>query len=302
MRNILLLLSLLPCITAFPCINMVDRVPGVSQEHVEFYALGHVELDTDSLNAFIRFRKDQCVERLRTECNDLVIAYFFSKQFSSALELSTRLVARYPKNYSVVITHAAALELNGNIAEATSFMEQAIALNPKSHKGSEWIHVNLLKQRLEGEAGVSPWALIGMDLRPDSALVKPDSVDLKALVKQIHYQVNDRMYFTPEHDPLFGALVFAYADLLHLNGYRNQAKREYERAATYGYTFVRKKSILMEQTAVADSVEQPVLAIEPLAPTASEGNGILTWTFAILIGFALVLGLGLLWRTTRLRR
>ncbi|MBK8498031.1 MAG: hypothetical protein IPL52_04250 [Flavobacteriales bacterium] len=299
MHYLLHLLLILASLPAFSCINMVERVPGVSQEAVEFYAIGHVVVDQDSLLSYIVEKKAACDGQASRACNDMVIAYLFAKQFSSALALSTRLVAKYPQDYNVVITHAAALELNGQVADAIPYMEKAIALNPGSHKGSEWIHLNLLRQRLKGDSGVSPWALIGVELRPDSTLVEPDGVDLKSLVKQVHYQVNDRMYFTPDHDPLFGALVFAYADLLHLNGYRNQAKRAYELAAAYGYTFRPVARIAVaEVVASAEPPAQQLAATPPRSPEPKK-NPLAEWVAGIFIGLIVLLVVGFVWKNSR---
>ena len=299
MRHLITSAMALASPLAFACINMIERVPGVMLEHVEFYALGRVEVDPDSLLSFIVEKRAACDLQGTRECNDLVIAYLFAKQFNAALARSTRLIAQYPKDYDVVITHAAALELNGKTAEAIPFMEQAIALNPGSHKGSEWIHLNLLRQRLNGAQGVSPWALIGISLRPDSTLIKPDSVDLKALVKQVHYQVNDRMFFAPEHDPLFGALVFAYADLLHLNGYRNQAKREYERAAAYGYTY--RPTVLMASQEIVPSREAQHQRSAALPATSQERKKSMLgeWLAGIFIGLVVLLVVGFIWKNSR---
>ena len=300
MRILHLLATLLIATATHACINMTERISGVKMEDVEFYNIGSVEVDKDSVLAFIRRNGEGCGAGINKNCNDLVIARLFMRQFAAALDLSTKLVARHPKDYGIVITHAAALELNGKIREAIPFMEQAIALNPKSHKGSEWIHLNLLKQRLNGEAAISPWALIGYDLRPDSLPTKPDSVVLRALVKQVHYQVNDRIFFTPKNDPLFGALVFAYADLLYLNGYRNQAKREYERAASYGFTYKHSTPVL---ELVEAPPAAPVAEVKAaLPPPPQEKSRTAEWLAGIFIGAIMIAVVAFIWKNSRMDR
>ncbi len=216
--------------------NFTERIPGIGIEDVEFYSLGEVEIDQELVAAFIAEKKIACAGRMVPSCSDLVIAYLFTKEYESALLLSTELVSEFTDEYNVVITHAAALELNGKPAEAIPFMERALELNSGSHKGSEWIHLSLLKERVRG--GVpDPWALIGVKLRPDSALMFRSHVDYKQLLRQVHFQVNDRRFFTPVHDPLYGALLFTYADLLQLNHYRSQAKQIYDLAKAYGFSY-----------------------------------------------------------------
>lgn len=200
---------------------------------VEGYSIGGIDINGKILKEFIQRRTSACGLALNKTCNDLVIGQLYAKDFPTALALSTKLVVKYPDDYSVVITHAAALELNGKIAEAMAFMKRALELDPHSHRDSEWIHLNFLEQRLKGTN--SPSALIGVDLRPSDSLTIPNGKDLKQLLSQVNYQVNDRMFFTPKHDPLFGALLFAYADLLYLNDYRSIASDIYELAKEYGY-------------------------------------------------------------------
>lgn len=300
MRHLLFPSLLLASLPAHPCINMVERVPGVSQEAVEFYDVGHVVVDQDSLLSYIVEKKAVCDRQVSYECNDLVIAYLFARQFGSALDLSTRLAAKYPQDYNVMITHAAALELNAMVSEAIPFMEKAIALNPRSHKGSEWIHLNLLRQRLKGDPGVSPWALIGIDLRPDSLLTKPEGLDVKALVKQVHYQVNDRIFFTPAHDPLFGAMLFAYADLLELTGYRNQAKWARERSTSYGFSYSSMPS-LPAAVAPADSSTHREATLAPAPPPSPkrEPSATAEWAAGLFIGLVVLLVVGFVWKNSR---
>lgn len=266
MRRYLLPLLLLASVHVHACLNMIERIPGVAFEHVMFYDIGSVEVDPDSLASFIRSKERTCGDKPSMGCNDLVIGWLFQKNFKKALNLSTRLVAKFPNTYSVVITHAAALELNGKPAEAIPFMKHALELEPKSHKGSEWIHLNLLQQRVLGEAGVDPWKLIGSDLRPLGTLAAPAGTDVKALLRQVHYQVNDRLFFTPTDDRLFGALLFAYADLLELNGYKSQAARMRERSANYGYVFAK------DTRAGAGSKEEAAAPPEQRAASATTGT------------------------------
>ncbi len=273
------------------CMNFTERIPGIGIEDVEFYRLGMVEIDRGTLHAYITEKGAVCGKRPGRACSDLVIAHLYAKQFAAGLALSTELVHALPNEYTVVITHAAALELNGKAAEAIPFMKRALDLNSGSHKGSEWIHLNLLKARVRG--GVpDPWTLIGIDLRPDSAPHAPPDVDLKQLVKQVHFQVNDRHFFTPENDTLFGALMFAYADLLTLNGYRSQAKAIYEMAHGYGFTY--SKSLEEASLVAADTLRsmEPVVPTEVVmsTPDANEkGVGRILWLVLALVGGGLAL-------------
>ena len=234
-----LLAALICCCLLAPevkgCLNGYDAVPGVFVEEAAVHHIGEVIIDKQALQAFLKSSANTCATAPGERCNDRVIALLFAEQFDRALELSSILAARFPDEYNVRITHAVALELKGNYNEALQHMDAALALNPEAHKGSEWIHRNILLQRIAGHAQVDPKDLIGVDLRAGGQLHLPEGVDGASLLAQVHYQVSDRMHFTPEHDPLFGTLLMAYADLLHLNKYRKIAKEHRELALRYGF-------------------------------------------------------------------
>jgi tetratricopeptide (TPR) repeat protein len=269
----------------------------VGIEAVEAYSLGMVEVNSDSLFTYIEHKSRSCGEKLEKGCNDLVIAHLYAKDFPTALALSLKLIAKFPNDYNVVITHAAALELNGKPTEAIPFMERALALNPKSHSGSEWIHLNLLKQRAKGS--IDPWGLIGVDLRPGGELTKPAGSNLEQLMVQVHYQVNDRGYFTPSSDPLFGALVFAYGDLLHLNGYKSQAKRMYEMAKDHGYDGPQARAASMDSVASPAPWEAKRDEAEAIPPALQKEKSPATfygWAFVVAAAAGMTL---FIWRNSK---
>lgn len=299
MRNLLVVLIALTAAhgSAKACINMLEPVPGVTMDMVQPHELANVEVDRSALITFIRERGMSCSSTLAKGCNDLVIAHLFAKDFPSALLLSAKLVASYPNDYSVVITHAAALELNGRPGDAIPFMERALELNPKSHLGSEWIHLNLLKQRVNGI--IDPWALIGMDLRPDGQLTVPADAELEGLLAKVHYQVNDRQYFTVLPDTLFGALVFAYADLLQLNAYKNPAKRMYDLAREHGYSGPRANTASVDTTrsrTPANAERTMSDAIPPAQPKEKSSSTFYGWAFVVVAAAGMTV---FIWRNSK---
>lgn len=233
-------LTAVVCLSAssvFGCINGYQPIPGVFVEDSKVGSLGYTRIDRDELTAFILNSSTRCAGQLDKSCNDLVIALIYNGGYSSGLDLSTRLAKIFPDEYNVVITHAAALELNGMYEESLSFMKRAIKLNPRSHLGSEWIHVNILEHLISDRfVTPDPAEIIGVDLRPGSVLTNPNHQGLDSVLEQLHYQINDRLFFAQERmDPLFGAMLYAYADLLFLKGEKLQAAQFYEFAEEYKF-------------------------------------------------------------------
>ncbi|HRH38942.1 MAG TPA: hypothetical protein PK760_11380, partial [Flavobacteriales bacterium] len=112
MRSLSFAVFLLASFGSSACMNMMQRVPGVEYEHVEFYWIGRTTVDEDSVRAFIRQAEEKKLKDGR-EWNDVAIAHLYLKEYDAGLKITTKLVAKHPKDYSIVITHAAALELNG---------------------------------------------------------------------------------------------------------------------------------------------------------------------------------------------
>lgn len=218
------------------CINEYSPIPGVFIEEVGVVELGYIELDRDALLDFIISARDSCSEKPTKYCNDHVVALLYMGAYRSAYDRSASLVEQYPGEYNILITHAVACELAGSSQEALAYLERAIELNPGSHKGSEWIHRNILKARAAHNYSPRPFDLIGLELRSDSLMEPAFRPMLDTLLTQLHYQVNDRMYFARKgDDPVFGAMLFAYADLLYLTDRRSISARYYDLAMNYGF-------------------------------------------------------------------
>jgi tetratricopeptide (TPR) repeat protein len=56
---------------------------------------------------------------------------------------------KYPKDYNIAANLGTAYELVGYNTKALEFIQKAVAINPSSHFGSEWIHINLLKEKMK---------------------------------------------------------------------------------------------------------------------------------------------------------
>jgi len=167
-------------------------------------------------------------------CSDLVIAYFYAGEFNKALELSTRLIAKFPRKYEVVMTYAAALELTGNFKEALRYIEKGIALNSASHENSEWIHVAILKDRIAGGTSTS---ILGLDFgNGEYPLLPKGLTNKRQTLEQLSFQLTERYYFIPKSDRQFGVLLVEYANLLYVNNFKTAAKQFHNMAADYGYT------------------------------------------------------------------
>lgn len=210
--------------------NEVQPLQGIEKPETKPGFLVKPTIDDEKLKNYISMSEHMCGEDVK--CSDLVIAYLYAGKYEEALKLSTTLAVKHPKTYEVVMTHAAALELNGKYDEALAMLKKGIKINPKSHKNSEWIHVKILEDRV---AGGTSGSLLGLDFGNGSEPVAPAKVDVKKQLEQLHFQLAERIHFIPKEDKQFGSLLNDYAKLLHVNGNKDAAKKYGEMAKEYGY-------------------------------------------------------------------
>ncbi len=231
MRSIVLIGMLFTALVGFSCMNELAIINGVSKVKRNAWELIKPTVEKTELANYILGAEKMCGEELG--CSDLVIAYFYAGEFKKALDLSTRLVAKFPRKYEVVMTHAAALELNGNYTEALRFIEKGMAINPSSHENSEWIHVAILKDRIAGGTANS---ILGFDFGSGDYPILPEVIKNKRqTLEQLSFQLTERYYFIPKSDRQFGVLLYEYANLLYLNNFKTASREYYDMASEYGF-------------------------------------------------------------------
>lgn len=215
------------------CINYYNVIPGISRESTDIYSIGEVRVNHAELMEYVIKKKKLC-ESLDTGCSDIVIGYLYLKNYKEALSLSKDLVKKYPREYNVVMTHAAALELNGFLAEAHRYISLGITLNPSSHRGSEWIHLKILEYSMKDHCAADS-SLMGLDFGDGSVPEFKNSREVDNLLRQVHYQITDRLYFTGDKDPVMASLLYDYANLLYLSDYKTVSLDYFILASEYGY-------------------------------------------------------------------
>lgn len=235
-KNLTFFLFALLSLNIFACFNEISKIPGIQNgitypDNLNGWELWKPDIDKAALRSYIARSEKTCGDDVT--CSDLVIAYCYNHQFDKALQLSARLVKKYPSRYEVVMTHAAALELNGRFREALAFIRTGMRIDPHSHKDSEWIHVKILEACI---AGGAPNTIIGFDFGNGNEPDTPKGIaNVRQLVDQIHFQLTERYYFIPQDDPQFGALLHDYANLLYLANFKTVSREYYDLAIAYGF-------------------------------------------------------------------
>lgn len=157
-------------------------------------------------------------------------------KYDEALNLYLNIEKIKPNRYSTASNLGTLYELMGENQKAYNWIKKSIAINPKSHEGSEWLHLKILEAKIKNINTVSGQFLIntnfGTSREPKTKL---STKEIDELVKSIYFQVNERMSFIEPKDKIISILLFELGNLAELLGKHNSALDTYRTAREYGY-------------------------------------------------------------------
>lgn len=169
-----------------------------------------------------------------------------------AIKMLRDLYETHPREYNILANLATALELAGQSKEAHELLEKAIALNPASHYGSEWIHLRILEQKIATQPDYKQIIQLGVGnfstWITDKKYVFPRPAD--SLKLQLAYQLHERIAFIAPPDAIIGQLVFDFADIVAKNDSLEAAIPFYNYAA--GYSTALKDSVAARKEAIKE--------------------------------------------------
>lgn len=166
---------------------------------------------------------------------------------AKAVRLLEALYKDHPTEYNILANLGTAYEVVGQPQKALDMLKKAVAINPASHFGSEWIHINILEQKVAANPdyrkiiGLSPGAKYDKSIPADSLMV------------QLAYQLHERIGFIAPPDPIVGQLVKDFADLVAMVHSSSKAQEFYAYAVKYDSTILLQKPV--EKAVVKDTAQ-----------------------------------------------
>ncbi|RTL09854.1 MAG: tetratricopeptide repeat protein [Flavobacteriaceae bacterium] len=187
--------------------------------------------------------------------SDVGVVLILQKKYNEAIKLYNEIEKSHPNRYSTASNLGTIYELTGDNINALKWIEKSVKINTKSHNGSEWIHVNILKAKVNGLNFLSQ-NIINTDFSfesfPKTDLTKNN---LSSLRFQIYFQLNERMSFIKEKDKSIAVLLFDLANIDYLLGKKSsQYKELYKMAIDYGFDkkFVEDRLNAIEKQELAN--------------------------------------------------
>ncbi len=289
MKKILIIILVLTFGTAVACLNEYRTL--LTGEVIESELGGggpyFLELDTAELQKkLISLDSLYKIDKSHETLSDYGVILIYLGRFNEAIELYHKIERQRPGLYPTAANIGTAFELVGQNDSAYYYIKKAIAIDPKSHEGSEWIHVKILeaKKNLALDANyLEHNSILALDFGDDEKPVDPKTTDLYLLEQQLNFQLAERMTFVKPLDPIVGQLLFDLGNIQALTRDVQSALECYEYASQYGY-----KNYVMDKR---------IGAFKPLALKATVANeaayGAKKYPWLTLIGIG-VLGLGLI--------
>ncbi|NVK03875.1 MAG: tetratricopeptide repeat protein [Flavobacteriia bacterium] len=238
MKKILLSLTLALSIgISFACINEYTTLLSgdvVFGEHTE----GRVwpkKIDTTSLASLSEELSAAYDSTGSIEAySDYAAALVYLGEYQTAKKVYEEIESIQPNLYTTASNLGTIYELIGKPDSALIWIERAIALNPESHGGSEWIHIKILEFKLYKDADIQS-SILGLDFGDSAIPSNPHQYDLQELERQIKHQLRERITLVKPKNQIVGNLCFDYGNIVAQTLNIESALESYALAQEYGF-------------------------------------------------------------------
>jgi hypothetical protein len=147
---------------------------------------------------------------------DYAVALMCVGRAPEAVKILVALEVERPGVYTTAANLGTAYELTGNLEAALKWISTGIERNPASHQGSEWLHVAILRTKLNLRRDAA-W------LETHSVLDLADRREPAEIVQAIDYQLGERTQFVAPEDAVVCDLYYQAA--LNVQGEKAAERR-----------------------------------------------------------------------------
>lgn len=167
--------------------------------------------------------------------SDCGVVLILQKEYLKAKDIYLKIEQIKPNRYSTASNLGTVYELLGQNENALHWIKKAIAINPRSHRNSEWLHAKILEAKIKGEPFITSDFLLNTDFgtepNPQSSLTSGELINLR---EALHYQLNERMSFIKPEDKIVAQLLFDLGNVCVLTNEKIAAVAIYNKAKEYG--------------------------------------------------------------------
>lgn len=216
------------------CLNSYDdKVEGMEPDPTSITFESQAKRDEFYQNELEKFLKKYPKPKTVEEQNDYAVRLIYNGKYKKAIKILLEIEKSKPNLSNTAVNLGTAYELLGQNENAKFWIEKGLKINPSVHRGSEWIHLNILKAKLANAD--SKWIrenpILELDfgsgyfpkLSHDSNL-KWDIDSIDRLAYQAKLQLRERRKFIFGHDLTMARLAYESANVEVLRGQMYEAK------------------------------------------------------------------------------
>jgi tetratricopeptide (TPR) repeat protein len=171
--------------------------------------------------------------------SDYGVMLIYNGQYTKAQNIFKEIEAKKPGLYATAANLGTVNELLGQDQQAYKWIKRAIEINPKSHHGSEWIHLKILDAKVHAHGNPDYYRthdILGLNFGSDKIPSRKVSRDLYKVKEQLYDQLAERLTFIKPKDPIVAQLLFDAGNITAITDDVKTALEVYAQAREYGYS------------------------------------------------------------------
>jgi len=217
--SILIILLLALANKVYPCGNEYGHTLDGKRIPTRYFFLSERMLHFDTLEiqhklTALRAKVNSGSATFKTR-SDIALNLMKLGQADSSIKILRPLLREHPNEYTINANLGTAYELAGQLDSALKYISEGYQINPKSHRGSEWVHIKILEAKLK-EQQQSGWMATNaiLDLREllNKVKAKNQHRARRNVNQSIFYQVRTRAPFTPAPNKILSNMLQTLGD------------------------------------------------------------------------------------------
>jgi len=240
MKKLILITLLFTLQPTFACLNeiriLLNGKTTISDEESPVpYGHNYLESRSDIESKLKEVYKDWIEKKNLDDYSDYGVLLVYLGEYQKALKVYENIEMIMPGLYTTAANMGTIYELLGKNELAYKWIEKAISIDPKSHYGSEWLHLKILQVKMNQKPLTTSFFLgteFGNSVIPKSTLENDKLTDLKY---QIYDQLDERVSFIQPKDEIVALLLFELGNICAITDDATSAYRVYKKAKEYGY-------------------------------------------------------------------
>ena len=134
-----------------------------------------------------------------------------------ALGILEELIKDHGNEYNIVANLGTAYELSGKLDKAMEYIKKGYEINPRSHRGSEWIHVKIIEAKIK-EKRQPGWLKSNPIVTVQELRRHMGQLRYQHIEDHLAYQIRTRVPFTPAPNMVIANLLKSYGEYHEKHG------------------------------------------------------------------------------------